>query len=242
MEGNPKGEIDYFLIPFINCRFGQKEQKENANLTMDSFRIKPSRYPSRSSQETLKVQQALRSALFCTLAFTRDGRNVCLPTGYCFDKDYLYIHGSVKSGFLLDVLLAEEICINAFSAQALVLAPTAFDHSINYQSVNIYAKAEECFEPEDKRAVLEMFTERYIPGRMNDLPAIESNHLIATRVLRFSLQNSIVKERTGAPSYPEADSNPDIWCGLIPMKNIYETPVSDEFSKHLNSPEYFELD
>ena len=209
---------------------------------MDTFRLKPSRYPSRSREDKASILTALHESLFCTIAFNRAGIPHALPTGFCFDTEYLYVHGSVKSGFLLDVLENETVCLNIFSAQALVLAHTAFDHSVNYLSVNLFSKAEEVFEEERKREVLEAFTERYIPGRMAELPAITREHLLATRVLRFSLETALLKQRSGGPNVAETQRGEQLWTGLLPLETGFGTPLPDAYSQPLPLPDYLKRD
>lgn len=103
----------------------------------------PSRYPNRSSENKSLIYEILDEGHFCTVAYVKNGRPYQIPTGYCRIEDEVWIHGSSKSNFLSDILQTGEVCISVMLFDGLVLAPTAFNHSVNYRSVIAFSQPEE---------------------------------------------------------------------------------------------------
>lgn len=190
--------------------------------------LTPSRYASRSSQELQKILDVLNACHFCTVSFVEDGGVQAIPTGFCVYKNQLVIHGSRKSHFLNCLLDGQEACITAFSFDALVLAVSAFEHSVNYRSAVIFSKAKEITDLDEKRESFRFFTEKFIPGRWEQLRPIKDEEMAATKAIAFSLDKASVKERD-APATVHPDGwEKKIWTGLVPANVTYAKPQPGE--------------
>ena len=203
---------------------------------MLSDRLKPSRYPSRASQDIEVINKALDSGLFCTVAFIRDGLPFQIPTGFCRIGTKIYIHASSKSGFI-DSVVDENVSFSVTHMDALILAPTAFDHSFNYRSVIGFSKAIEITSEEEKLSIFRVFTDRYIPGRIADVGDPTHDQMKITRIMELSLDQCAIKMRDGdsGTEHPEKHGK---WVGTIPVKRVYQKPVPDERIKDWVVPDY----
>lgn len=201
----------------------------------------PSRLADRSTTDAARVLEALHGQFFCTVSFCQSGKPMAIPTGFCIVDDRLVIHGSVKSHFLNALREVEEVCITSFDFQGLVLAASAFHHSVNYRSVVVFAKPEPATDIETKSKVLETFTEKYIPGRWPHLRPMTPGELEATQAVAFSLNRASLKERTGPPSFEQADSDWGVWTGILPVSLQWGTPIPDPKMKPgISIPEHLE--
>ncbi|HMG16147.1 MAG TPA: pyridoxamine 5'-phosphate oxidase family protein [Saprospiraceae bacterium] len=187
----------------------------------------PSRLSARSNQNKDEIDSVLQECLFCTVSCAHESKAFAIPTGFCLYQDKLIIHGSIKSHFLEQVLKSEEVCITAFIFDGLVLAASAFHHSVNYRAVVLFSKPEEITNPKDKYDILKAYTEKYVPGRWDSLRAINDGELKATRVLSFDLSMASIKLRNGPPSYEAADANLGIWTGVIPSFTQWGQAIQD---------------
>ena len=196
----------------------------------------PSRYPSRTTEEKEQIYQIVDEGIFCTIAFIRESIPHQIPTGYCRVDDDLYIHGSSKSAFL-DSIIGAQVSFSITHADALVLAPTAFDHSFNYRSVIGFAEAVEITDPTEKLEFFNQFTDRYIPGRIADVGEATPDQVSITRIIRLSLENAAAKVRTGDVNVKLKGD--DAWCGVIPLEKRYGQPQKDEqLPQDLLLPDY----
>lgn len=191
---------------------------------MAEINTTPSRYPSRSVSDKLTLYEIIDEGLFCTIAFNREGIPHQIPTGFCRVNDDLYIHASTKSHFI-ESIIGETVSYSVTLMDALVLAPTAFDHSFNYRSVIGFAKAEELTDPEEKRKFFNLFTDRYVPGRIADVGEPTDDQVAITKIVRLSLGNAAAKVRSGDVNVKMDHDAP--WCGIIPLDSAYGNPQID---------------
>ena len=190
------------------------------------------RLPKRGVYDKDVVYSILDEVLFCTLAYAKDGQPFQIPTGFCRIDDTLYIHGSVGSFYMRE--LAEKkfpVCISTTTIDGLVLARSAFHHSVNYRSVVIFSEPTLVTNKEELYKVLEVFTEKMCPGRWADVRKPTDNEWKATMVLAFKINEASAKVRTGPPKDDEEDYDLDIWAGVQPLKTIRLTPEPDPVLK-----------
>lgn len=188
------------------------------------IKTKPSRYPSRGSADKETIFKIVDDGLFCTIAFIRDDVPHQIPTGFCRVENDIYIHASAKSGFINDII-GKQISYSVTHLDALVLSPTAFDHSFNYRSVIGFAVAEELLDVEEKRHFFNLFTDRYISGRIADVGEPTDDQIAITKILRLSLDNASAKIRAGDVNVKMNEG--DAWCGIIPLNTYYGEPIRD---------------
>jgi len=185
---------------------------------------KPSRYPSRSTQEEESMYQIIDEGLHCTVAFLRDGIPHQIPTGFARVDDHIYIHASAKSHFI-DSIVGTQVSFSITHMDALILSPTAFDHSFNYRSVIGFSEVEEITDPEEKLKFFNLFTDRYIPGRIADVGEPTPEQISITKIARLSLDNAAAKIRVGDVNVKmDKDAS---WCGVIPIHQNFGQPMID---------------
>ena len=177
------------------------------------------RLPKRGTYDKETIYSILDEALFCTLSYVHHGEPFQIPTGFCRIEDKLYIHGSVGSFYMRE--LAEKqptICVSATLIDGLVLARSAFHHSVNYRSVILFGKPEVVIDENELYKVLEIFTNKIQPGRWDDIRKPNKGEWKATMVLAIPIREVSAKVRTGEPKDDEEDYSLNVWAGVVPLK------------------------
>ena len=196
----------------------------------------PSRLAKRADHDPNTIYSILDEALFCTVSYVADGKPFSIPTAFVRYGDKIYIHGSVGSHFIREVEKGIPVCISVTLMDALVVAPSAFHHSVNYRSVVIFATAQKLENPEEKKDAFEWLTNKMVPDSWNYLRPVKENEISKTTALSFSLIEASAKIRTGMPIDDEEDLELPIWSGLIPLKSGKLGPVADSFSQNIPIP------
>ena len=207
---------------------------------MQTSRTTPSLLAKRAHYDEATIHPILDEALFCTVSYAIDGQPMAIPTAYVRKGDKLYIHGSVGSHFIRSIEQGNPVCISVMLTDGLVLAKSAFHHSVNYRSVVIFAKAEKVTDEAERMEVLALITDHLIPGRWNDLRPTTDSEMRKTTVLVFSLAEASAKVRTGGPGDEPEDENLPTWAGVIPMQTVRLTPVPAENSLETALPDYLQ--
>lgn len=190
------------------------------------------RLPKRGTYDKQTIYTILDEALFCTLAFVKDNEPFQIPTGFCRMGDKLYIHGSVGSHYMRE--LADKklpVCISVTLMDGIVLARSAFHHSVNYRSVIIFSKAERVNHDDEIYKAFELFTDKMQPGRWADIRQPNESEWKKTMVLAFAIEEASAKIRTGGPKDDEEDYDLDIWAGVVPLETTRNAPVADPVLK-----------
>lgn len=185
------------------------------------------RLPKRGVYDRELVYRILDEGFICHVSFAVDGRPFVIPTGYARIADQLYIHGSQVSRMLRTLAQGIDVCIAVTLVDGLVLARSAFHHSVNYRSVVIFGRASTVEEKEAKLAALFAFSEHVIPGRWNDVREPTEQELKATTVLSLPLLEVSAKVRTGPPIDDEEDYALNVWAGVLPLRMIAGEPIND---------------
>jgi uncharacterized protein len=185
------------------------------------------RLPKRGVYDRNSVYDILDEGFICHVGFAVDGKPVVIPTGYARVEDRLYIHGSQASRMLRTLSEGIDVCVTVTLVDGLVLARSAFHHSINYRSVVVFGRASLVDDINDKNAALFAFSEHVIPGRWNDVREPTPEELKMTSVLALELTEASAKVRTGPPLDDEADYSLPVWAGVIPLQLTSREPVSD---------------
>jgi nitroimidazol reductase NimA-like FMN-containing flavoprotein (pyridoxamine 5'-phosphate oxidase superfamily) len=185
------------------------------------------RLPQRGSYDREVVHRILDEGFVCHVGFAVDGQPFVIPTGYARDGDTLYLHGSAASRMLRSLAGGIPVCVTVTLIDGLVLARSAFHHSINYRSVVILGVAEPVEDRQEKMAALKAFTEHVIPGRWDEVREPDEQDLKGTSVLRLPLVEVSAKIRTGPPKDDEEDYAIPVWAGELPLRIVAGTPVPD---------------
>ena len=206
---------------------------------LQTERTKVKRIPKRGAYDRDAINAILDEAFICNVGFVSDGQPYVIPTGYARVGDQLYIHGSSASRMLRDLSEGIDVCVTVTLIDGLVLARSAFHHSVNYRSVVILGKAELVDDPEEKNAALEAFTEHVVPGRWAEVRWPNELELKATTVLKLPIEEASAKIRTGGPIDDEEDYEMDVWAGVLPLGLQIGQPVSDDrLSEDVEVPDY----
>lgn len=206
---------------------------------MQTLRTTPSRAAKRAHYDAATIHPILDEALFCTVSFAVDGQPMAIPTAFARQEDKLYIHGSVGSHFVRAIEHGAPVCITVMLADGLVLAKSAFSHSVNYRSVIIFANTEKVEDEAEKMNALALITDHLIPSRWADLRPTTDSEMRKTTVLRFSLSEASAKTRTGGPNDEPEDKNLPTWAGVIPLETVRLAPVPHEGEEQeIPLPEY----
>ncbi|MFJ8946071.1 pyridoxamine 5'-phosphate oxidase family protein [Streptomyces sp. NPDC102395] len=193
-------------------------------------RTVPTRAPQRASYDKDLVHALLDEGYVCHLGFVRDGAPVVLPTLYGRVGETLYVHGSTGSRPLRMTGRADAglpVCLTVTHVDGLVLARSAFHHSINYRSVVVHGVAHDVTDPEEKRTALDALVDHIVPGRAADSRPADKKELAATAVIRIDLAEVSAKIRSGGVNDEPEDLALPHWAGVLPLRKGYDTPVPD---------------
>lgn len=204
-------------------------------------RTQVKRIPQRGHYDRILVHQILDEALICHVGFVVDAQPFVIPTAYGRVGDYLYIHGSPASRMLRTLKADVEVCVTVTLLDGLVLARSAFHHSMNYRSVVIFGKAEVVEDVTEKWTALTAFTEHVVPGRWSEVRPPTAQELAGTLVLALPLNEASAKVRTGPPKDDEADYSLPVWAGELPLQLVALAPIPDpQLSAEAQLPAYMQ--
>lgn len=199
-----------------------KDFQPTANTTLK-------RLPQRGSFERDTINAILDAAFICHVAFVVDGQPFVIPTSYARVNDELFIHGSAASRMLRNLSEGIPVCVTVTLVDGLVLARSAFHHSINYRSVVVFGTARLVESAEEKAAALQAFTEHIIPGRWPEIREPNGQELKATTVLALPLREASAKIRTGPPKDDDEDMTIPVWAGVLPLTTAAGEPIADPY-------------
>ena len=190
-------------------------------------RTKLKRLPKRGHFDRETVYGILDEGFICHVGFAPEGQPFVIPTGYARVDDKLYIHGSAASRMLRTLSTGVDVCVTVTIIDGLVLARSAFHHSMNYRSVVVFGRATLVEDPEEKMAALLALSEHIIRGRWADVREPTEQEMRATTVLSLPLVEASAKIRTGPPLDDEEDYAMDVWAGVIPLRLVAGEPIDD---------------
>ncbi len=185
------------------------------------------RLPNRGSHQPETIHAILDAAFLAHVGFQTNGQPFVIPTLYGREGDTLYLHGSAASRMLGELAAGAPACVTVTLLDGLVLARSAFHHSINYRSVVAFGTARRIEDPERKTRALRIISEHLLPGRWNDVRKPNDRELSVTAVLEFSIEEASAKVRQGPASDDEDDYRLPVWAGVVPLSLEPKTPVPD---------------
>ena len=202
-------------------------------------RTKVKRLPKRGKYERETIYSILDEGFVCHVGFTVDEQTFVIPTGYARDGDNLLIHGSAASRMMRNLVNGIDVCVTVTLIDGLVLARSAFHHSVNYRSVVIFGRAQLVEDEDEKFKAMHAFTEHIVPNRWNEVRLPDSKELKATTVLRLPIREASAKIRTGNPVDDAEDYELKVWAGVIPLKIAASAPEDDpELKFEITPPDY----
>lgn len=190
-------------------------------------RSKLARLPKRGHYDRDSVYAILDAGFICHVGYAIDGQPYVTPTAYWREGDVLYWHGSSASRMLRTLEKGADCCLTVTHIDGLVLARSAFHHSLNYRSVMVFGKACKIEDPGEKLAKLEAFVERMYPGRWQELRPVSAAELRSTTVLGMRMDEASAKLRSGPPVDDEEDYALPVWAGVVPVRSVAGAPLED---------------
>lgn len=206
-----------------------------APVSEDLVRVR--RLPDRGTSDRAVVRDILDAGLVCHLAYVHGERPVTVPTLYGRRGDEVFLHGSAASRAMRAGGAGLPVCATVMLLDGLVLARSAFHHSVNYRSVVIHGEAELVEDTDEKIEALRVLTEHVAPGRWADVRPPSPSELRATAVLRLSLEHAVAKIRSGGVGDDAADLGLPVWAGVVPVGTAFGVPVpAPELAEGLEPP------
>lgn len=197
------------------------------------------RLPKRAEYDREAVYKILDEAFICHVGFTAGDKPIVIPTSYARIDDNLYVHGSAASRMLRSLEEGIDVCVTVTLIDGLVLARSAFHHSINYRSVVIFGTASVVIDPDEKIEVLHALTDHIVPGRWAAVRPPNDSELRSTMVLKLPLVEVSAKVRTGPPIDDEEDYELSVWAGVVPLRLTSGPPIKDDrLPAGIEPPEY----
>ncbi len=194
------------------------------NLT-DRTRLR--RLPDRGAHTDEAVHQILDAAFLAHVGFEVDGQPFVIPTLFGRDGDTLYLHGSAASRMMRQLETGVKACVTVTIVDGLVLARSAFHHSMNYRSVVAFGTARKIEDPEAKSRALRVVSDHLIRGRWDEVREPAPQELKGTTVLTFKIDEASAKVRKGGPKDDEEDYQLPVWAGVLPLRLSASEPVPD---------------
>ena len=198
---------------------------------MDSYEPTPRttvrRLPKRGAYDHATVHAILDEAFLCHVGFVADRAPVVIPTLFGRSGNLLYLHGSAGSRMLKAMATGVEVSIAVTLVDGLVMARSAFHHSINYRSVVLFGTALPVTDPGEKSEALRVISEHITPGRWSEVRPPAEHELKATSVLSLQLDEVSAKVRTGPPIDDDEDYALPVWAGVLPLAVVPRPPVDD---------------
>ena len=197
------------------------------------------RLPKRGVFDRESVYAILDEGFICHVGFAVDGQPFVIPTGFARAGDSIYIHGSQASRMLRNLEKGVDVCLTVTLLDGLVLARSAFHHSMNYRSVVVFGQATLVEDHDEKLDALRALSEHIIPRRWDDVRQPTDEEMKMTTVLRLPIEEASAKVRVGPPLDDEEDYALPVWAGVVPLQLVAGEPVADpRLPSDVPAPEY----
>ncbi|MCU1284022.1 MAG: flavin-nucleotide-binding protein [Acidobacteriales bacterium] len=194
---------------------------------ISTMRSKVRRIPERGTQEWQVVSEIFDACFLASVGFCVDQQPFVIPTLYGRKGETLYLHGSAASRMLKQLATGVPACVTVALVDALVLARSAFNHSMNYRSAVAFGTAKKIMDADEKNRALEIISEHLLAGRWKEVRPPSEKELKATTVLSFAIEECSSKIRSGPVSDDEADYELPVWAGLLPLEIKSLRPIPD---------------
>lgn len=212
---------------------------------MKNEKAKIKRAPKRAIYNKDEIYKLLDKDCLCHVAFIHNGYPVVIPTLYGRLGNSIFIHGASISRMITELEKGIDISLSIANVKGLVLARSAFHHSVNYESVVVFGKGK-LVDDSKKNDALKIISDNIINGRWEECRLPSENELKATKVIEIEINDISAKVRTGDPVDEKSDYSLDYWAGIIPIKRIVDKPIQDKkLKREIELPESvknFQLD
>lgn len=198
------------------------------------------RHPERGRHDRETVAGILDEALICHVAWIGpDGGPRMLPTIQARVGDTLYLHGSRAARAWKALQGGAEVCVVATIVDGLVLARSAFNHSMNYRSAVVFGRAREVTDPDELLVAARAITRHVLPGREDDARMPSEREYAQTLLLAIPIEEASAKVRTGPPKDDEDDLGLPVWAGVLPLATVRgAAEPSPDLTEGIGEPHY----
>ncbi len=197
------------------------------------------RVPKRGIYDKETIYQIIDDALICHVGIVQDDRPIVIPTIHARDGNALLLHGAKASRLLKHVAAGHPVCVTITLLDGLVMARSAFHHSMNYRSVVLFGAGHVIDDGEEKMRALKILSDHLVPGRWQDARPPNSKEMNATAVVKLAIENASAKIRTGSPVDDDEDYQLPIWAGVLPIQQQILPPIPDpKLAEGIPTPEY----
>lgn len=190
-------------------------------------RNKVKRVPNRGAYDKKTAYEILDAGFLCHMGFSVGNQPYVIPTLYGREGDKIFVHGATSSRLIKELEKGFPVCLTVTHVDGLVLARSAFHHSMNYRSVVVFGTAKAVPDIQ-KEAVLNIISDNVFKGRWEESRLPNPKELKATSVLEIQIDQASSKIRTGGPVDDKEDYDLNIWAGVVPITSVYGTPINDE--------------
>ena len=190
-------------------------------------RSKVVRSHKRASYNKEALYAVLDAGYLCHVSYLLNGSPVIIPTAYGREDDTIYLHGALKNRMINSLVEQGQACVAVTHEDGLVLARSAFHHSFNYRSAVVFGQPRRIEDAAEKKRILKIITENILPGRWSEVRIPSEQELAITSVIAIDIEEASVKVREGGPIDDEADYDLPIWAGLLPVRSVFDIPVTD---------------
>lgn len=185
------------------------------------------RLPKRAHYDESTIHAILDEGMICHVSFVVDGQPFMIPTIHARDGNRVLLHGLKGGRMLKHIEAGHDICIAVTLLDGLVLARSAFHHSMNYRSVVLFGKGQEIIDREEKLVAMKRFVDHLTPGRWDYLRPVTEKEIKATSIVSISIDDASAKIRTGPVSDDDEDYALPVWAGVLPLA-LTASPVEDD--------------
>lgn len=185
------------------------------------------RYAARASYDRDTAYRIIDETTVGHVGFNDGGRPVVIPMLIARIEDSLHLHGSPATRLMRLAKAGLEVCVTMTILDGLVLARSAFNHSVNYRSVVVFGTTEPVIDLDERRTILDAYVDRILPGRRPYLRPMTDKDVRGTAIASLPIGEGSVKMRTGGPIDEEEDYALPIWAGVLPMNHGYGEPEPD---------------
>jgi uncharacterized protein len=225
---NMKASDDSQRASHVTIESNELTREPNEFTREPTERTRVRRYPTRATYDRAAIDAILDEGMYCHVGFSVDEQPYVIPTIYVRDGDRILIHGSPMSRMLRTAAAGTPLCVTVTLVDGVVLARSAFHHSMNYRSVIVLGVAREVAEPEDKLAAMRALVDHLIPGRWAEVRTPTPGEIAGTIILELPIDEVSAKVRTGGPVDSEGDYALDVWAGHVPIRLTPADPIPDD--------------
>ncbi|MCA9934302.1 MAG: pyridoxamine 5'-phosphate oxidase family protein [Ardenticatenaceae bacterium] len=188
------------------------------------------RQPNRGHYDKATIYQIIDEAMICHVAFVQDGQPFVIPALHARKDDQLLIHGASTSRLLNHIQAGNVVSITITIVDGIVLAKTVFNQSVNYRSVVLFGKGRLIENEDEKWQSLAHLTEQLMPGVWQTARQPTTTELKATSLVSISIESASAKIRSGPPKDSGEDQMLPVWAGVLPVKQIIQTPSTADYT------------